>query len=105
MKLEEWANEMPRLDKSGCASKEAVEGLQDAIERGRTLNQLPREEELRKRLATFMGDYGAWSPNSRTVVHIIALLRDHLAHDCPNYPRKVPRCPACEMGLPRRLMK
>jgi len=105
MKLDEWANEMPRLDKADCSSKEAVEGLQDAVERGRHLTPLPREEELRRRLATFMGDYGAWSPNSRTVAHLIVILRDWFAHDCPNYPRKVPRCPACEMGLPRRLVK
>jgi len=27
------------------------------------------------------------------------LIRDHA---CPSYPRKVPRCPFCERGVPRR---
>lgn len=76
MKLEEWANEMPRLDKAKTASKEAVEGVQAAVERGRGLDPLPEEKALRLRLATFAGDYGAWSPNSGIVVHLTAILRD-----------------------------
>jgi len=26
------------------------------------------------------------------------------SHDCNYYPRKVPRCPACEAGIPRRVV-
>lgn len=26
-------------------------------------------------------------------------------HDCNYYPRKVPRCPACEAGIPVRVVK
>lgn len=30
------------------------------------------------------------------------LVRELQEHVCPYYPRKVPRCPLCEAGIPRR---
>lgn len=30
------------------------------------------------------------------------IVRAPWVHECAYYPRKVPRCPACEAGIPRR---
>jgi hypothetical protein len=66
---------METVKKTGVASKEAIDAWHDLIEEGCNTPPLEGETRIRRTLASFMGDYSAWSPNTRIVKSLVAMMR------------------------------
>ena len=66
---------METVKKTGVSSKEAIDAWHDLIEEGSNTPPLKGEASIRRTLASFMGDYSAWSPNTRIVKSLVAMMR------------------------------
>ena len=66
---------METVKKTGLASKEMVDAWHDLIEEGYNTPPLEGEKGIRRTLGSFFGDYSSWSPNTRVVKSLMAMMR------------------------------